>query len=101
MLYGAIKPPPFLASVYHEDARNKSVFWKAVFRSLKSKNVQQRVAVLIFFLQAEIHRLCRPVSVSIGVAEHLAEERPSRLLERADAALYQAKQEKGSIWIEP
>lgn len=53
------------------------------------------------FLQAEIHRLCRPVSVSIGVAEHLAEERPSRLLERADAALYQAKQEKGSIWMEP
>ena len=52
------------------------------------------------FLQAEIHRLCRPVSVSIGVAEHLAEERPSRLLERADAALYQAKQEKGSIWME-
>ena len=52
------------------------------------------------FLQAEIYKLCRPVSVSIGVAEHLAEERPSRLLERADAALYQAKQEKGSIWME-
>ena len=34
------------------------------------------------------------------MAEQLAEERPSRLLERADAALYQAKQEKGSIWME-
>ena len=52
------------------------------------------------FLKAEIHRICKPVSVSIGVAEHLVEERPSRLLERADAALYQAKQEKGSIWME-
>lgn len=52
------------------------------------------------FLQAEIHRLCRLVTVSIGVAEHLVEERPSRLLERADAALYKAKQEKGSIWME-
>ena len=52
------------------------------------------------FHQAEIHWLCKPVSVSIGVAEHLAEEKPSQLLERADAALYRAKQEKGSVYIE-
>lgn len=52
------------------------------------------------FCQTEVHRLCSEVSVSIGVAEHLAEEKPSRLLERADAALYRAKQKKGSVYIE-
>lgn len=53
------------------------------------------------FLQAEIHRIYKTVSVSIGIAIHLAEERPSQLIERADTALYQAKQDKGSIWMEP
>lgn len=52
------------------------------------------------FCQTEVHRLCSEVSVSIGVAEHLTEEKPSRLLERADAALYRAKQKKGSVYIE-
>lgn len=49
------------------------------------------------FSQAEIHRLCQPVTVSIGIAEYQPGEKPSLLLERADRALYQAKQEKGSI----
>lgn len=49
------------------------------------------------FSQAEIHRICQPVTVSIGIAEYQPGEKPSLLLERADRALYQAKQEKGSI----
>ena len=52
------------------------------------------------FRQTEIHGLCKEVSVSIGVAEHKPEERPAQLLDRADTALYRAKQEKGSVYIE-
>ena len=49
------------------------------------------------FSKAEIHRLCQPVTISIGIAEYQPGEKPSLLLERADRALYRAKQEKGSI----
>lgn len=49
------------------------------------------------FAQAEIHRRCRPVTISIGIAEYQPGEKPALLLERADRALYQAKQKKGSI----
>lgn len=49
------------------------------------------------FSQADIHRRCQPVTISIGIAEYQPGEKPSLLLERADRALYQAKQEKGSI----
>ena len=49
------------------------------------------------FQKAEIHQTCREVSISIGVAEYRQGEKPVQLLDRADAALYQAKQEKGSV----
>ena len=55
------------------------------------RDIQER------FLQEDIHGICCPVSVSIGVAEHLPEERPVQLLDRADAALYRAKHAKGSV----
>ena len=58
------------------------------------RSIQER------FRREEIHWLCKSVSVSIGAAEHLRGERPARLLDRADTALYQAKQEKGSVYIE-
>lgn len=49
------------------------------------------------FKQAEIHRQCQPVTISIGIAKYQPGEKPSLLLERADTALYRAKQERGSI----
>lgn len=49
------------------------------------------------FLQSGIHRSCRAVSVSIGVAKYCPGEAPSQLLNRSDKALYNAKLEKGSI----
>lgn len=49
------------------------------------------------FAKSEIHQRCQPVTVSIGIAEYRPGEKPSLLLERADRALYQAKQERGSI----
>ena len=49
------------------------------------------------FQKAKIHQTCREVSISIGVAEYRQGEKPVQLLDRADAALYQAKQEKGSV----
>mgnify|MGYP000009161561 FL=1 len=49
------------------------------------------------FAAERVHKICQPVSVSIGIARFEAGERPSHLLQRADAALYQAKQKKGSI----
>ena len=49
------------------------------------------------FAEESVHKTCRPVSVSIGIARFETGERPSHLLQRADAALYQAKQKKGSI----
>ena len=52
------------------------------------------------FAEAEINRRCRPVSISIGVAEFRLEERPAQLLDRADQALYRAKQNKDSICFE-
>lgn len=52
------------------------------------------------FSQEGINRTCREVSISIGVAEYRRGERPVQLLDRADAALYRAKQEKGSVRIE-
>ena len=55
------------------------------------RDIQER------FLQEDIHGICCPVSVCIGVAEHLPEERPVQLLDRADAALYRAKHAKGSV----
>lgn len=49
------------------------------------------------FAKAEIHRRCQAVTISVGIAEYRPGEKPSLLLERADRALYQAKQERGSI----
>lgn len=41
-----------------------------------------------------------PESLSIGVAEYRRQEPAERLLDRADAVLYRAKQQKGSICFE-
>lgn len=49
------------------------------------------------FAAAEVHASCERVSVSIGIARFEPGEQPSHLLQRADTALYQAKQKKGSI----
>ena len=49
------------------------------------------------FAAAEVHASCERVSVSIGIARFESGEQPSHLLQRADTALYQAKQKKGSI----
>lgn len=49
------------------------------------------------FQHSGVHQVCRPVSVSIGVAEYQRPERPAQLLDRADTALYQAKLQKGSV----
>lgn len=49
------------------------------------------------FQKREVHQTCRVVSLSIGVAEYRRGEKPAKLLDRADTALYQSKQEKGSI----
>ena len=49
------------------------------------------------FAAAEVHASCEQVSVSIGIARFESGEQPSHLLQRADTALYQAKQKKGSI----
>lgn len=51
------------------------------------------------FAAAEVHASCEQVSISIGIARFMAGEQPSHLLQRADAALYQAKQQKGSIHL--
>lgn len=45
------------------------------------------------FAAAEVHASCERVSVSIGIARFESGEQP----QRADTALYQAKQKKGSI----
>ena len=42
----------------------------------------------------------RQVSLSIGVAEYRRQESTEWLLDRADAILYRAKQNKGSILLE-
>lgn len=39
------------------------------------------------------------VTMSVGIAEYHSGEKPSALLQRADHALYQAKQQKGSICL--
>lgn len=49
------------------------------------------------FTDSPVNRKFLMVSVSIGTAVYITGETPSRLLERADAALYRAKLEKGSI----
>ena len=61
----------------------------------------REVCVLIQrgFQKADVHRTFRNVSISIGVAEYRKGEKPAQLLDRADAALYQAKQKKGSIYF--
>lgn len=51
------------------------------------------------FAAAEVHASCEQVSVSIGIARFESGEQPSHLLQRADTALYQAKQKKGSIYF--
>ena len=52
------------------------------------------------FVRTEVNRSHKAVSVSIGVAEFRKKEPPAQLLDRADAALYRAKQNKGSICFE-
>ena len=52
------------------------------------------------FQKAKIHQTCREVSLSIGVAEYRRQESTEWLLDRADAILYRAKQNKGSILLE-
>lgn len=51
------------------------------------------------FGRREVQQTLRTVSVSIGVARYVPGTTPSELLNQADRALYQAKQEKGSIHI--
>ena len=52
------------------------------------------------FVRTEVNQSHKAVSVSIGVAEFRKKEPPAQLLDRADAALYRAKQNKGSICFE-
>lgn len=52
------------------------------------------------FARAEVNCSHKTVTVSIGVAEFRKKEPPAQLLDRADAALYRAKQNKGSICFE-
>ena len=52
------------------------------------------------FIRTEVNQSHKAVSVSIGVAEFRKKEPPAQLLDRADAALYRAKQNKGSICFE-
>lgn len=52
------------------------------------------------FARAEVNRSHKMVTVSIGVSEFRKKEPPAQLLDRADAALYRAKQDKGSICFE-
>jgi len=52
------------------------------------------------FTALDVHQRYRPVSISVGVAEYERGERPVSLLDRADASLYQAKLQKGSIHME-
>lgn len=52
------------------------------------------------FSRTAVNQTCKAVSVSIGVAEFRKKEPPIQLLDRADAALYRAKQEKGRICFE-
>lgn len=54
------------------------------------------------YAACEVNRQHQPVSISIGVAEYCRGESPARLLNRADAALYRAKQmgKKGRICFE-
>lgn len=54
----------------------------------------------VAFQAAEVNRTFQAVSFSVGVAKFHPGEAPTRLLERADAALYRAKQERGSIWFD-
>ena len=67
----------------------------------------ERVAELCRTIQTSyaenaVNRECQAVSVSIGVAEFRHGEPPAQLLDRADAALYRAKQraQKGQICFE-
>ena len=69
-----------------------------LFRGCRLLEVQATCRELqTTFSKAEIHQRCQPVTISIGIAEYHPGEKPSLLLERADRALYQAKQERGSI----
>lgn len=52
------------------------------------------------FARTDVNQICKPVSISIGVAEFREKEPPAQLLDRADAALYRAKEKKGSICFE-
>ena len=52
------------------------------------------------FARLPLHQAYCPVSVSIGAARFRAGERPSELLERADQALYRAKQCRGSCDVD-
>lgn len=60
------------------------------------RSIQLRYAV------AEVNRQRQEVSVSIGVAEFRRGEKPAQLLDRADTALYRAKQidRKGQVCFE-
>lgn len=51
-------------------------------------------------LQQQGQENLAPVTISIGIAEYRAGERPAHLLDRADVALYRAKQNKGSVCFE-
>jgi len=52
------------------------------------------------YAKTDINQGKRLLSVSIGVAEFQKKEAPAQLLDRADKALYRAKQNKGSICVE-
>lgn len=49
------------------------------------------------FARSDLHRRFQPVTISIGITQYHPGEKSSALLERADMALYRAKQERGSI----
>ena len=52
------------------------------------------------YAKTDINQGKKLLSVSIGVAEFQKKEAPAQLLDRADKALYRAKQNKGSICVE-
>lgn len=74
-----------------------------LFRSCERERIRNVCRELqTRYTACEVNRQHQPVTISIGVAEYCRGESPARLLNRADAALYRAKQmgQKGRICFE-
>lgn len=69
-----------------------------IFRGCGRQEVEELCRRAQAAFQAEqVNQAFQAVSFSVGVARFRPGEPPARLMERADAALYRAKQERGSI----